>query len=244
MGKNLSLQRVGKKFGTQRALKDVTFSLPNGALYGLLGGSGAGKTTLIRLVVGSIVADAGTVDVFGLNPVRDFRRIRANLGFMPQEDALYDDLTALENVVFFWRGRNRHASKTEARKVLVQCGLEDRIDDTIATFSGGMRRRVSLACALAGRPKLLLLDEPTAALDPLLRHEMWQLLVEHANAGATILVSTHQIEEARYCKQLLLLQDGELIAQCSPKELSRMVSGDTIDEQVRQLLLAHKKEIK
>jgi ABC-2 type transport system ATP-binding protein len=244
MNSGITLTHVSQYFGSIIALDNVSFTLKEGALYGLLGGSGAGKTTLMRLLVGSLVATKGEVRVVGYNPAQDFRKVRANLGFMPQEDALYDDLTAFENVLFFWRGRNRHASKVEAEKILVQCGLEDRLHDVVATFSGGMRRRVSLACALAGRPKLLILDEPTAALDPLLRHEMWQLLAAHAKAGATIVVSTHQIEEARYCRELLLLQDGQLITQCTPNELAQKAPGATIDEQVQYLLRAHKKEVR
>lgn len=242
MTTGLQVINIRKSFDRRVALQDVTFNLEAGQLYGLLGGSGAGKTTLIRLLIGSLVADKGELQVLGYNPATQFRQLRAQLGFMPQEDALYLDLTALENVLFFWRGRNHRATNQAAVEVLTQCGLGDRLHDLVGNFSGGMRRRVSLACALVGDPQLLILDEPTAALDPLLRHEIWQILIRRGRAGATILVSTHQVEEAQYCKELLLLQEGSLIAQRSPADLMKGAQGGTLDAQVRNLLLAHRKE--
>lgn len=242
MNNGIRVSHLSQQFGAQTALSDVSFTIEAGELYGLLGGSGAGKTTLIRLLIGSLIPTKGEVSVLGLNPTKQFRQVRAKLGFMPQEEALYEDLTALENVRFFWRGRNHHVPKAAALEILQQCGLGDRANDLVLTFSGGMRRRVSLACALVGDPELLILDEPTAALDPLLRHEIWQILIRRAKAGATVLVSTHQVEEGQYCKELLLLQEGRFITQQPPAELIKDAQGGTLDSQIRKILLAHRKE--
>jgi ABC-2 type transport system ATP-binding protein len=215
----IQLREVGKRYGRIRALDSVTLSVQQGEIFGLLGANGAGKTTLIRLLTGSTRATSGTIVVLGRSPVREARAVRREIGYMPQSPALYEDLSPRENLRFFGQAHDIEPIDERITELLEFSKLRARESDPVHQFSGGMKQRVSLACALLHRPRVLLLDEPTAGVDPRLRAEFWRHFRDLARGGATLLISTHQMDEALYCDRLAVLSDGSLIACDTPRNL-------------------------
>ena len=199
--------------GGRRVLDTVSCAVPAGRVTGLLGPSGCGKTTLLRSVVGVQRTTAGTVEVLG-RPAGD-AALRGSVGYATQATSVYADLTARENVAFF---AALHGSGAVDR-ALSDVALGPLAGRLVAGLSGGERARVSLACALVGSPELLVLDEPTVGLDPVLRRDLWQLFHELAAGGTTLLVSSHVLDEASRCDRLLLLREGRLLADQSPDGL-------------------------
>lgn len=230
------LDHVSRKFGDVLAVDDLSMAVPHGALIGIIGPSGAGKTTTIRMITGAIKPDRGTALVLGEDPRHFHRRTREKIGYMPQLFVLYPDLTARENVDFVaalfgtpaWRRGRR------VREVLEFVDLWEARDRRASALSGGMQRRLELACALVHRPSLLILDEPTAGIDPLLRTRVWQELDRIRQSGATILVTTQYVSEAEYCDAVALIADGKLLAFASPEEMRRLaLGGDVIEVSTR-----------
>ncbi len=206
---------LGKHFGSFVALRDIDVDIARGSIYGVLGPSGAGKTTLVKCLGLIARHTAGELTVLGTRVTGRDRRLRDRIGYMPQQAALYEELAARSNVAFFGRGVDRD----RVQALLDMVGLGDRADDVVAGFSGGMKQRVSLACTLAREPELILLDEPTAGIDPVLRISMWEEFRRLRDAGKTLLVSTHQIDEANHCDRLLIIRDGALLVEGTPAEL-------------------------
>jgi ABC-2 type transport system ATP-binding protein len=219
-----------KAFGSIRALDGVSLSVGAGEIYGLLGPNGAGKTTLIRSLVGLVNADAGTVTVLGRR-LPD-RGVLAEVGYMPQTPALYADLTVEENVRFFAsvHDLDRNAGARSAVDALELVDLTSRRRSVVATLSGGMRQRVSLACALVHRPRLLLLDEPTVGVDPQLRAELWQRFTTMSGEGTTIIVSSHVMDEAERCGRLGLMRFGRMLAEGTSAELRRLAGVERLED--------------
>lgn len=209
---------VRKSFGSIDALAGVELEIDRGQIFGLIGPNGAGKTTLIRTLVGAVQPDSGDVAVLGLNPLLHRREVRARLGYMPQEPALYEDLSARVNVRFF-AAAHVHNTAELAAASLAFVGLADRADDPVHTLSGGMKQRVSLACALAHQPDLLFLDEPTAGIDPKQREVFWNGFRELTAAGKTMIVSTHQMSEALECDRVAIMQAGQVLVAEYPQAL-------------------------
>jgi ABC-2 type transport system ATP-binding protein len=201
--------------GRVQALRGISFETRPGEVTGLLGPSGCGKTTLMRAVVGVQVVQSGEVEVLGL-PAGD-RRLRDRVGYVTQAPSVYDDLTVAENLRFF--ARVLGVPRAEIDRCVEAVDLGSRRDQVVNRLSGGERSRVSLAVALLGSPELLVLDEPTVGLDPVLRRDLWAMFHRLADAGAAVLVSSHVMDEAERCDRLLLMRDGELIAQDSPQAL-------------------------
>ncbi len=213
-----AIRAVGlqKSFGPLRAVDDVTFDLAPGRIYGLLGPNGSGKTTLIRLLTGLARATAGTAEVLGARmPSRD---MLARIGYMTQSDGVYPTLSVGENARFFasMYGVSGDAAVEEALRIV---DLADRRSSITGTLSGGQRRRLSLACAIIHRPPVIFLDEPTVGVDPLLRVQFWGYFRSLAQAGATIVVSSHVMDEADRCDELLFVRAGRIIARGSGREL-------------------------
>ncbi|MGI8910090.1 MAG: ABC transporter ATP-binding protein [Rubrobacteraceae bacterium] len=208
-----------KRYGKIEALSGVDLSVPEGAVFGLVGPNGAGKTTLIKALVGSLRPTDGEVSVLGLSPLKDKARLRRQIGYMPQSPALYDDLSARDNVAFFGAAHHTPDLRKRVAEVIEFTDLANRANDPVHTFSGGMKRRVSLACALVHRPKMLFLDEPTAAVDPQLRSRFWATFRELARDGATLFISTHLMDEAMLCDRISILRRGRVIASDSPRRI-------------------------
>jgi ABC-2 type transport system ATP-binding protein len=209
--------------GHRRVLHGIDAVVPAGQVTGLLGPSGSGKSTLIRAIVGVQRGVSGTVTVLGRDP--GSAAVRRGLGYMTQSPSVYEDLTVAENLGYFAAIRG-----AEVGRLLARVDLEAQAHQLVRDLSGGQRERVSLAAALVGEPRLLLLDEPTVGLDPLLRRELWALFGELAREGATLLVSSHVLDEARHCDQLILLRDGRMLAQLTPAELTSRTGTQNMDE--------------
>ncbi len=207
-------------------LHDVSLELPAGTLLGLLGPSGCGKTTLLRSVVGVQIVTAGRVTVLGL-PAGS-APLRRKVGYVTQAPAVYPDLTARQNLRYF--AALLGAGSGEVDSVLGEVGLAGAADQLVAQMSGGQRARVSLGAALLGRPELLVLDEPTVGLDPLLRESLWQLFRKLTAAGTTLIVSSHVMDEAERCERLLLMRDGRLLADEAPDELLRRTGAVDVED--------------
>ncbi len=227
-GSGPAVRAVGlaKAFGDIRAVDDVTFDLAPGRIYGILGPNGSGKTTLIRLLVGLTQPTAGHAEVLGV--AMPSRPTLGRIGYMTQSDGIYPALTAGENVRFFAAAYGVVGPEA-ALDALRVVDLADRVDSIAGTLSGGQRRRLSLACALVHRPPILFLDEPTVGVDPLLRVEFWahfRALVEH---GATIVVSSHVMDEADRCDELLFVRSGKLIARGSGAEIRSAAGTDDLE---------------
>lgn len=201
--------------GRRRVLQDLSFSVPPGQVTGLLGPSGSGKSTLMRAVVGVQQVRSGEVTVLG-EPAGS-PGLRTRVGYVTQAPSVYADLSVRENARYFAALYGRGAREADA--AVADVGLADAERQLVGNLSGGQRGRVSLACALVGEPELLVLDEPTVGLDPVLRVELWERFAALAAAGATLLVSSHVMDEAARCDRLLLLRDGALLADTTPARL-------------------------
>jgi ABC-2 type transport system ATP-binding protein len=212
--------------GGNVVLPELSCEVSEGSVTGLLGPSGGGKTTLIRAIVGVQRIAGGRVEVLG-EPA-GAKPLRSRVGYMTQAPSVYGDLTVRENLRFFARvlGVQREAIE----RVLGEVSLADQAEHIVSRLSGGQRARVSLATALLGQPDLLVLDEPTVGLDPVLRRDLWQLFHDLAGAGATLLVSSHVMDEADRCDALLLLRDGRLLAQATPAELRARTGTERLDD--------------
>ncbi len=228
-GAEPAVRAVGlvKTFGPIRAVDDVTFDLAPGRIYGILGPNGSGKTTLIRLLVGLTQATAGHAEVLGT--AMPSRPTLGRIGYMTQSDGIYPALTAGENARFFAAAYGAVGSEpvVDALRVV---DLADRVDSIAGTLSGGQRRRLSLACALVHRPPILFLDEPTVGVDPLLRVEFWSHFRALVDDGATIIVSSHVMDEADRCDELLFVRSGKIIARGSGTEIRREAGTDDLEQ--------------
>lgn len=221
----VDVRDVVKTFGELRALDRVTLSVRRGEVYGLLGPNGSGKTTLIRMLVGLYRPDAGRVAVLGR--AAGDAGVLGRIGYMTQKAALYGDLSVRENVDFF---AAVYGARDRADEVLRVVELDRRADSVVATLSGGMQQRLSLACALVHRPDLLLLDEPTVGIDPLLRVQFWKHFRDLAARGTTIVVSSHVMDEAGRADRLGLLRFGRLLAEGTVDELKAQAGAADLEE--------------
>lgn len=226
----IEIESVVKVFGALHALDGVSLRVETGETFGLIGPNGSGKTTLIRLLLGLGRPTSGTVRVLGQRMPN--RRVAASIGYMTQSSALYNELTARENVAFFGalyglRGPALHKRLAETLELV---DLADRASSTTGTLSGGMRQRLSLACALIHEPRLVFLDEPTVGIDPELRQTFWDYFARLNTQGITIIVSTHHLDEAARCHRLALLRFGKLLAVDTPDEMRRQSGESDFDK--------------
>ena len=221
----VDVDKVVKTFGTLRALDGITLRVRQGEIYGLLGPNGSGKTTLIRAIVGLVAPDSGTVTVLG-HRMPDLN-ILGSIGYMTQAAALYPDISVEENLRFFAAISGADSNVDEVLKVVE---LDQRRNSVVATLSGGMRQRCSLACALVHRPRLLLLDEPTVGVDPQLRVQFWEHFRQMAAAGTTIVVSSHVMDEAERCQRLGLIRFGKLLGEGTPNEVRAAAGTSNLEE--------------
>jgi len=218
--------------GGRDALDGITLDVAHGTVTGLLGPSGSGKSTLMRAIVGTQVIASGSVTVLG-EPAGS-PGLRRRVAYTTQSHAVYADLTVRENVRYFTR--LVAAPEAGVDEVVELVGLGDDADRVVSRLSGGQRSRVSLATALVGRPELLVLDEPTVGLDPLLRRDLWATFDRLAAEGATLLVSSHVMDEAERCDELLLVRDGRLLARGTAAEIRARTGGDSMDDAFLRLV--------
>ncbi|PPJ26026.1 multidrug ABC transporter ATP-binding protein [Nocardia nova] len=218
----ITVEHLRVRRGGQEVLHDISLTVPAGSITGLLGPSGCGKTTLMRSIVGTQLIEAGSVRVLGEQA--GTRGLRSRVGYVTQAPSIYDDLSVLDNVSYFAALYGRDSEAVHA--AIEQVGLGPHIRHRGNQLSGGQRTRASLACALVADPELLILDEPTVGLDPVLRAELWKKFDELAGQGRTLVVSSHVMDEAEHSDQLLLMRDGHLLAQLTPDQL-RADTGET-----------------
>lgn len=222
-----------KQFGEVRALDGLNLSIRNGESFGLLGPNGAGKTTFIRMIAGLVSPTSGGLTVLGHPIPAEAERVRYRLGYMTQLQALYNDLSVWENVQFFARifGMNDKAARDKrVDEVLDLVELKSRKSSLTANLSGGMKQRLSLACALVHNPELLLLDEPTVGVDPQLRQTFWGYFRTLNARGVTIIVSSHVMDEADRCDRLGLIRSGTLLAVGTPADIRAMGGSSNLEE--------------
>ncbi len=230
--KNLSVTLSGDF----KALKNINLELPVGKTIGFIGPSGAGKTTLIRGIVGSLRISSGEITVF--NQPAGSRVLREQVSYMTQELSVYPDLTVKENLLYFMSmiGQPKKVSENIMNEILTLVDMTNQADSLVSSLSSGQKQRVSLAVALIGAPKLMVLDEPTVGLDPVLREKLWRLFTKLANQGATLIISSHSMDEAGRCDDLVLIRDGKLIAHNSPKELLQVTGTKSVEESFLKLV--------
>ena len=222
----IEVEHLRREFGRVTAVDDVSFVARGGEIFGLLGPNGAGKTTTIHCISGLLKPTAGRVRVLGHDVVMEGRDARAELGIVPQELALYEDLSALENVEYWGAayGLRGERLREHARKALEMAGLLERAGETVKTYSGGMKRRLNFACGIVHEPKVLLLDEPTVGVDPQSRVRVLELVRALAGSGTCVLYTTHYMEEAEsLCDRLAIIDHGRIIAAGTLRELRAML---------------------
>ena len=222
----VAARSISFSYRNVKAIDGLSLNVPRGTVFGLLGPNGCGKTTLIRLLVGLARPQSGTISIMGMSPSREISR---HIGYMPQLHSLYSELTILQNVDFFARvyglgnGRRRRQRVNEVVKLV---GLGSRRNDAVARLSGGMKQRISLACAIVHYPRVLFLDEPTVGLDPELRVTFWKYFRTLTARGITLVVSSHTMDDAAHCDRLAFMRRGKIVAQGTPNSL-RQATGNS-----------------
>ncbi|MFS0784573.1 ABC transporter ATP-binding protein [Bacillus sp. 1P06AnD] len=227
----IQVREVTKRFGKKVVLKDINFDIKEGRIYGFIGPSGAGKTTLVKMIVGMDTPDKGAIYLLGEKMPN--LRILQQIGYMAQSDALYTALTGKENLMFF--ASLFQLNKTEKRKRIEYAAdlvnLTEDLNKRVSAYSGGMKRRLSLAIALIQNPQVLILDEPTVGIDPELRLSIWNELLRLKNEeGKTIIVTTHVMDEAEKCDYIAMVRDGSFIATGTPLQLKEQYEVNSLDE--------------
>jgi len=220
-GPAIEVAGLTKKFGDFVAVDNVSFEVRRGEIFGFLGPNGAGKTTTIRMLLGLLTPSGGSAKVVGFDVVKETEAVRKRIGYMSQKFSLYNDLTVEENLNFYGGVYGVRSRKLKERKeyILQMAGLVGRERELTRNLSGGWKQRLALGAAIIHEPEALFLDEPTAGVDPISRRIFWELIYDLAEAGTTILVTTHYMDEAEHCQNLVFIQRGHLVAQGSPEEI-------------------------
>jgi ABC-2 type transport system ATP-binding protein len=217
----IEVKGLCKSFGHFKAVEDISFVVPRGKIFGFLGPNGSGKSTTIRMLCGVLTPTEGTAYVLGYDVKKEVEKIKQSIGYMSQRFSLYEDLTVSENLDFYAGVYGLSKKEREERKkgIIAMAGLTGREKNITKNLSGGWKQRLALGCALIHRPKLLVLDEPTAGVDPVSRRIFWEMIYTLAKQGMTVLVTTHYMDEASSCDELAFIFNGKLMAAGAPKEL-------------------------
>lgn len=226
----IELKDVSKAFKKQQVLKNINMTVNENEIFGLIGPSGSGKTTLIRLIIGAISSDTGSIHVMDYK-IPNLKALDA-IGYMPQNDALYNDLSGYDNLMFFGEmyHMKRDTLKQRAKEVLKLVELEEAAGKKVINYSGGMKKRLSLAVALLHSPKFLILDEPTVGIDPILRKKIWDEFYKLKEQGISIIVTTHVMDETSKCDRLALIYHGGILACDTVEALLGKTKNNSIEE--------------
>jgi ABC-2 type transport system ATP-binding protein len=223
------LDRVSRRFGPTEAVRDLSFEVRRGEMFGLIGPDGAGKTTAIRLMCGLIRPDSGSIRVLGRDPIRDHHAITNGVGYFSQRFSLYGDLSIDENIAFFAEIHGLRDYENRRNRLLDMMQLTKFRGRLAERLSGGMKQKLALACTLVHEPTAIFLDEPTTGVDPVSRREFWKLLSEFLSQGITILMATPYLDEAERCTRVALLDEGRLLALDTPDGLRRDLAGVVVE---------------
>jgi ABC-2 type transport system ATP-binding protein len=244
----LSINNLTKKFGDLTAVDNISLGIYEGEIYGLLGPNGAGKSTTINVLSGLLSMDKGTVEILGKDISKHSNEVKRNIGIVPQDLAIYEDLTAYENVNFFASlyGLKGSELKDKVNQALEFVGLSDRAKKYPSEFSGGMKRRLNIACAIAHRPKLIIMDEPTVGIDPQSRNHILQSVKKLNSLGCTIIYTSHYMEEVEeICTRIGIIDHGKVIAEGSKEELKAIITDkNTVSITVDSLSNLREEEIR
>ncbi|MGB5822907.1 MAG: ABC transporter ATP-binding protein [Proteocatella sp.] len=229
-GNYIDIKGVHKYYGKNHVLDDISIQIKPGDIYGILGPSGCGKTTIVKIIAG--ILDSNEGETFVLNKKMPDLKVMANIGYMAQSDALYELLTAEENLLFFGSiyGMSKKKIRQRTVELMKLLNLAFEGNKKVASYSGGMKRRLSLAIALLNSPKILILDEPTVGIDPLLRRSIWEEFRKIASDNTAILLTTHVMDEATKCDKLAMIRDGKIIATGTPDEIISQSGTSSIEE--------------
>jgi len=228
----IEIDNLTKKFGDLIAVNDISLKIPKGTIYGILGPNGSGKSTTIRILCGVLHPTNGSAKVMGYDVVKSTEIVRQNLGYMSQKFTLYDDLTVEENLSFFARiyGLSKKELDERKKELIDLAGLEGREKTISKNLSGGWKQRLALVCALIHKPSILILDEPTAGVDPVSRRIFWSIIHQLANGGMTILVSTHYMDEAESCDYTAFIFNGKIMAVDKPSALIEKEGANNLED--------------
>ena len=235
----IEISHLTKKFGNFTAVKDVSFNVKKGEVFGFLGPNGSGKTTVIRMLMGLISPTSGTGKVLGYDISKDFQGIKEEIGYMSQKFSLYEDLTVEENLDFYGGAYGIPHDKLKERKkeILKMADLEGRENMITSNLSGGWKQRLALGCAIIHEPKILFLDEPTGGVDPIARRDFWDLIYSLSDQGVTILVTTHYMDEAEHCNTIGFIYYGNLLTLDTPNNMKdKVIDGDIVEIKVDDTL--------
>jgi ABC-2 type transport system ATP-binding protein len=228
----VEVDNLVKRFGDFVAVDHISFQVSRGEIFGFLGPNGAGKSTAIRILCGLLQPSEGSARVGGFDVASEPETIRKNIGYMSQKFSLYDDLTVEENIDFFSGvyGVPEERRREREEYVLRMAGLEEKRSDMTRLLAGGWKQRLALGCAILHEPPILFLDEPTSGVDPIARRGFWDLIYQLSEAGHTVFVTTHYMEEAEYCHRLSLMYRGKIIALGAPGDLKGAAGKDSMEE--------------
>ncbi|MHB8065623.1 MAG: ABC transporter ATP-binding protein [Ruminiclostridium sp.] len=228
----ISVKNLTKKFGTFTAVNNISFSIPQGTIFGFLGPNGSGKSTTIRMLCGVLHPTSGSALIMGKDVAKETEAVRQGLGYMSQRFSLYEDLTVEENLNFYAGvyGLSKKVTEERKKELIAMANLTGKEKNLAGTLSGGWKQRLALGCALIHKPKLLILDEPTAGVDPVSRRVFWEIIHELARQGITILVTTHYMDEASSCGTVGFIMDGKLINVASTQELMEQEGANNLED--------------
>ncbi len=228
----IEVKNLTKKFGILTAVDDISFNIPKGCVFGFLGPNGSGKSTTIRIICGVLHPTSGSTKVFGLDVVKNCEEVRHNIGYMSQRFSLYEDLTVEENLNFYASiyGLTKDEIKDRKIELIKMANLTNKEKSLAGTLSGGWKQRLALACALIHKPRLLILDEPTAGVDPVSRRVFWEIIHELPGQGISILITTHYMDEAESCDIVGFIFNGKLIRIAPPKEIIKEEKAKNLED--------------
>ena len=233
----IKTDKLTKRFGDFIATNAITFEVSKGEIFGFLGANGAGKTTAMRMLCGLLTPSSGAATVAGFDVYTQTEKIKKSIGYMSQKFSLYEDLTILENLAFFGGiyGMSKADIKTKSARLIEQLGLQQEADKLVSELPLGWKQKLAFSVAVFHSPKIVFLDEPTGGVDPVTRRQFWDLIYEASDAGITIFVTTHYMDEAEYCNRVSIMVDGNIAALDTPHNLKQQFQAKSMDDVFYQL---------